>query len=291
MFGWLADTQPDQLAKRVKPDLTGEALTKAQHGVLATLAKALGADLKANGGTLSALRRGFKDLNAQFAMCQFRPNTSLNETTAKRYDAVRLRVMRQVHYSTKNNNSIDLVFFVNGIPVATAELKTDFTQNITDAVLQYKNDRLPKGEPLLQFGSRALVHFAVSNSEVQMTTKLAGKDTYFLPFNRGNAGHAGNPPNPNGSPTAYLWETILQRDTWLDILGRFLHLEVIERTNPVTGQKTRSQTMLFPRYHQWHVVTQLIDAVRTEGPGKRYLVQHSAGSGKTNSISWLAHGP
>ena len=289
VFGWLADTQPDQLAKRVKPDLTGDSREKAQRGVLNTLAKALGADLKANGGTLSVLRRGFKDLNAQFSMCQFRPNTSLNQTTAKRYDAVRLRVMRQVHYSTKNNNSIDLVFFVNGIPVATAELKTDFTQNITDAVLQYKNDRLPKGEPLLQFGSRALVHFAVSNSEVQMTTKLAGKDTYFLPFNRGNGGHAGNPPNPSGSPTAYLWESILQRDTWLDIVGRFLHLEVIDKTNPVTGQKTRSQTMLFPRYHQWQAVTQLIDTVRDEGPGKRYLIQHSAGSGKTNSISWLAH--
>ena len=129
VFGWLADTQPEQLAKRVKPDLTGEALEKAQRGVLATLVKALGADPKANGGTLSVLRRGFKDLNAQFQMCQFRPNTSLNETTAKRYAAVRLRVMRQVHYSTQNSNSIDLVFFVNGIPVATAELKTDFTQN------------------------------------------------------------------------------------------------------------------------------------------------------------------
>jgi type I restriction enzyme R subunit len=152
VFGWLADTQPAQLAKRVKPDLTGEALEKAQRGVLATLVKALGADPKANGGTLSVLRRGFKDLNAQFQMCQFRPNTSLNETTAKKYDAVRLRVMRQVHYSTQNSNSIDLVFFVNGIPVATAELKTDFTQNITDAVLQYKHHRLPKGEPLLGFG-------------------------------------------------------------------------------------------------------------------------------------------
>src|SRR6185312_9234291 len=137
VFGWLVDTQPEQLAKRVKSDLTGEALAKAQRGVLNTLVKALGADPKTNGGTLSVLRRGFKDLNAQFQMCQFRPNTSLNETTKKRYEAVRLRVMRQVHYSTQNSNSIDLVFFINGIPVATAELKTDFTQNITNAVLQY----------------------------------------------------------------------------------------------------------------------------------------------------------
>ncbi len=290
VFGWLADTQPEQLAKRVKPELTGEALAKAQQGVLATLVKALGADPKANGGTLSVLRRGFKDLNAQFSMCQFRPNTSLNETTAKKYEAVRLRVMRQVYYSMQNSNSIDLVFFVNGIPVATAELKTDLSQqNITDAVLQYKHHRLPKGEPLLGFGSRALVHFAVSNSEVQMTTKLAGKDTFFLPFNRGNKHHAGNPPNPHGSPTAYLWHQILQRDTWLDILGRFLHLQVTDKVDPLSDKKIRTQTMLFPRFHQWEAVTKLVEAVRVEGPGHRYLIQHSAGSGKTNSISWLAH--
>ena len=289
VFGWLADTQPDQLTKRVKPDLTGEGLAKAQQGVLATLVEALGADPKANGGTLSVLRRGFKDLNAQFQMCQFRPNTSLNETTAKRYAAVRLRVMRQVHYSTQNSNSIDLVFFVNGIPVATAELKTDFTQNITDAVLQYKDHRPPKGEPLLGFGSRALVHFALSNTEVQMTTKLAGKDTVFLPFNRGDHHHAGNPPNPHGSPTAYLWQQILQRDTWLDILGRFLHLQVTHKVDPVSDKKIRTQTMLFPRFHQWEAVTRLVETAREQGPGHRYLIQHSAGSGKTNSISWLAH--
>ncbi|MEC4841099.1 DEAD/DEAH box helicase family protein [Mycobacteroides chelonae] len=291
VFEWLAATQPEQLRKRVEPELTGEALKKARAGVLSTLVKQLGADPKANGGTLSVLRRGFKDLNAQFAMCQFRPNTTLNETTKARYDAVRLRVMRQVHYSTQNSNSIDLVFFVNGIPVATAELKTDLSvQNVTDAVLQYKHHRLPKGEPLLQFGSRALVHFAVSNSEVQMTTKLAGKNTVFLPFNRGNHGHAGNPANPHGgSPTAYLWREILDRDTWLDILGRFLHLQIDEKIDPVNNKKVRTQRMLFPRYHQWDVVTRLVANARRNGPGQRYLVQHSAGSGKTNSISWLAH--
>lgn len=290
VFGWLADTQAEQLTKRVKPELTGEALAKAQSGVLATLVKALGADPKSNGGTLSVLRRGFKDLNAQFQMCQFRPNTTLNETVKKRYESVRLRVMRQVHYSTQNSNSIDLVFFVNGIPVATAELKTDLSvQNVTDAVLQYKHHRLPKGEPLLQFGSRALVHFAVSNYEVQMTTKLAGKDTVFLPFNRGDLGHAGNPPNPHGSPTAYLWQQILARDTWLDILGRFMHLQIDEKIDSLTNKKIRKQTMLFPRFHQWEAVTGLVEAAREQGTGQRYLVQHSAGSGKTNSISWLAH--
>ncbi len=293
VFGWLADTQPEQLAKRVKPELTGDALAKARAGVLAALVKALGADPKANGGTLSVLRRGFKDLNAQFSMCQFRPNSSLNETTAKRYEAVRLRVMRQVHYSVqKPAASIDLVFFVNGIPVATAELKTDLSQqSVADAVAQYRKDRLPKGEPLLGFASRALVHFAVSNYEVEMTTRLAGKDTVFLPFNRGNDGHKGNPPHPHGdSPTAYLWEQILQRDTWLDILGRFLHLQIDDKVDPVSGKKTRKQTMLFPRFHQWEAVTNLVQAARIEGgAGHRYLIQHSAGSGKTNSISWLAH--
>src|SRR5699024_4217549 len=138
------------------------------------------------------------------------------------------------------------------------------------------------------FATRALVHFAVSNTEVYMTTRLAGQDTVFLPFNRGNGHHAGNPPNPHGSATAYLWETILQRDTWLEILDRFMHLEITEKRDPDTGKKTRKETLLFPRYHQWDAVTRLVAAARSEGPGHKYLVQHSAGSGKTNSISWLA---
>ncbi|MCR8896799.1 type I restriction endonuclease [Gordonia sp. GONU] len=289
VFGWLADTQPEELAKRVKPELTGKARADAESKVLATLTKRLGADLKAGGGTLNVLRGGFKDLNAKFLMCQFKPNTTLNETTAKRYAAVRLRVMRQVHYSSRNTNAIDLMLFVNGIPVATVELKTDFTQSITDAVRQYKKDRLPKGEPLLEFGRRTVVHFAVSNSEVQMTTKLAGDDTVFLPFNRGNDGHAGNPLNPDGSPASYLWEQIWERNTWLDILGRFMHLHIEEKIDPATNRKRRKETMLFPRFHQWDAVTKLIAAAKAEGPGNKYLIQHSAGSGKTNSISWLTH--
>ncbi|WP_338856840.1 type I restriction endonuclease [Gordonia hongkongensis] len=297
IFGWLADTQPHELAKRIKPELTGRARTDAEGKVLATLSKRLDADLKSGGGTLNVLRNGFKDLNAKFSMCQFKPNTTLNETTAKRYEAVRLRVMRQVHYSSKNSNAIDLVLFVNGIPVATVELKTNYTgQSITDAVRQYKKDRPPKGEPLLEFGRRAVVHFAVSNSEVQMTTKLAGDSTFFLPFNRGDRGHAGNPANSDGSPAAYLWEQIWDRDTWLDILGRFMHLQIEEKVDPSAElrgrgavKKVRKEAMLFPRFHQWDAVTKLISAAKTEGPGHKYLIQHSAGSGKTNSISWLTH--
>lgn len=289
VFAWLAETQPTELAKRVKPDVAPEVQQKAKDALLQRLIKALSADLKADGGTLSVLRRGFSDLNATFSMCQFKPSSGLNTTTAAKYAAVRLRVMRQVHYSTTDaKKSIDLVFFVNGIPVATAELKTNFTQSVQHAIEQYKKDRLPKGEPLLTFGGRALVHFALSNKEVHMSTRLAGPATVFLPFNRGNDHHAGNPPNPHGSASSYLWETILQRDTWLEILDRFLHLEVVETTNPETGKKTRKETLLFPRFHQWEVVTKLVEAARTEGPGHKYLIQHSAGSGKTNSISWLA---
>lgn len=289
VFAWLEQTQPEAWAKRIKPDATEEAQQKAKAALLQRLAKALSADLKADGGTLAVLRRGFSDFNAHFQICQFKPNSGLNATTSERYGNVRLRVMRQVHYSTtKPNKSIDLVFFVNGIPVATAELKTDFTQSVNHAIEQYKKDRLPKGEPLLTFATRALVHFAVSNKEAHMTTRLAGPGTVFLPFNRGNNHHAGNPPNPNGSASSYLWETILQRDTWLEILDRFMHLEVTEKRDPITNAKTRKETLLFPRFHQWEAVTHLVNAARTEGPGHAYLIQHSAGSGKTNSISWLA---
>lgn len=286
VFAWLADTQPVEWAKRVKPDAALAVQQKAKDALLQRLVKRLSADLKADGGALSVLRRGFSDLNATFSMCQFKPSSGLNATTAAKYAAVRLRVMRQVHYSTSNaKKAIDLVFFVNGIPVATAELKTEFTQSVQHAIEQYKKDRLPKGEPLLTFGGRALVHFAVSNKEVHMSTRLAGAATVFLPFNRGNDHHAGNPTNPNGTASSYLWETILQRDTWLEILDRFLHLEVAETTNPETGKKTRKEILLFPRFHQWEVVTKLVDAARTEGPGHKYLIQHSAGSGKTNPRS------
>lgn len=227
--------------------------------------------------------------SAKFEMCQFKPADHLNQTTLEKYSKVRLRVMRQVHYSTKNNKSIDLVLFVNGIPVATIELKTDFTQSVEDAVNQYKRDRDPKGETLLSFGHRALVHFAVSNSEVYMTTKLAGEKTYFLPFNKGNEGRAGNPINPEGSKTSYLWEQVFQRYNWLQIIGRFMHLSIENIVDPVTGAQSKRESLLFPRYHQWESVTKVIETAKVEGPGHRYLIQHSAGSGKTNSIAWTAH--
>ena len=227
-------------------------------------------------------------------MCQFKPSSGLNAAIRERYEQVRCRVVRQVRYSTSNEKSIDLVFFVNGIPVATAELKTDFTQNVQDAIRQYKNDRYPRDketrreEPLLAFKRRCLVHFAVSSDEVYMTTELKGSDTFFLPFNRGYEDGAGNPPNADGYRTAYLWEEVLERDNLLKVLGRFVHLEREEKTDD-KGRKKTVEKLIFPRFHQLQAVNKLIGTARVEGSGQKYLIQHSAGSGKSNSIAWLAH--
>jgi type I restriction enzyme R subunit len=289
VFGWLADTQSEELLKVVKPTEPAESQAKARLQLLDRLVKALDRPLDAKGGMLSILREGFQDAPRKFRMAQFQPADNLNPATTADYGKMRLRVMRQVFYSATSKKSIDLVLFVNGLPVATIELKTDFTQSVQEAITQYRTDRQPKGEPLLAFGTRALVHFAVSNSEVWMTTRLAGQETYFLPFNQGDDGRAGNPLNPDGSSTSYLWERILQKDAWLGILGRFMHLQSEKSTDPVTGEVTRKETLLFPRYHQWESVTELVAAARSEGPGHRYLIQHSAGSGKTNSIAWTAH--
>ncbi len=287
LFAWLEETQPDTL--------TAVASTpKDRERLLDRLAESLDRPLESGGGTLAALRYGFK-FTKQLDLCQFRPADAMNPTTTARYGAVRLRVVRQVYYSESKKDSIDLVFFVNGLPVATAELKSEFQQDVHEAIRQYKRDRMPtdlrtrKREPLLSFGHRALVHFAVDNAEVHMTTKLDGDATRFLPFNRGNAGHQGNPPNPHGAATAYLWEEVLERDTWLGILGKFMHVQVSRHKDPVTGRVTRTSSLLFPRYHQHAVVTKALADAKTNGPGQRYLVQHSAGSGKTNSIAWLAH--
>lgn len=239
-------------------------------------------------GTLDVLRHGVEliGLRAPLALAQFKPAMAMNPEIVARYDANRLRIIRQVRYSLANENCIDLVLFLNGLPVATVELKTDFTQAVGDAVDQYRFDRHPspkgqKAEPLLSFPSGALVHFAVSNAEVMMTTKLAGPATRFLPFNRGNSGGKGNPPNPGGHPTSYLWEEIWKRDSWLEILGRYM---VSER-----DAKKKIKTVIFPRFHQLDATRKLRAAILAEGAGGKYLIQHSAGSGKTNSIAWSAH--
>lgn len=246
-------------------------------------------DQLAKRSTLEVLRDGVDvmGLRSRLKLAQFKPAMGLNPEIVARYGENRLRVVRQVRYSLQNENAIDLVLFLNGLPVATAELKTDFTQAVENAVDQYRYDRVPQpkgqaAEPLLSFGRGALVHFAVSNSEVRMTTRLAGKDTVFLPFNRGNDGGAGNPVNAQGGhATAYLWEEVWERESWLEILGRFL---VAKRD--ASGKLT---DVVFPRYHQLDVPRKLEEAVLNDGPGRRYLVQHSAGSGKTKSIAWAAH--
>jgi type I restriction enzyme R subunit len=232
-------------------------------------------------GALQVLRKEVKDRGAKFRVCQFKPEL-YNEETQLKYEANILRVVRQLYYSDQNQNSIDLVLFLNGIPFATIELKTDFTQAVEVAKSQYRNDRPPKGEPLLTFKKRALVHFAVSGSEVWMTTKLEGKKSFFLPFNKGHQdGRAGNPDNPDGYATQYLWDEVLQRDSILNILHQYIHLQV--------DNKTKKETMIFPRYHQLDVTRKLLKDSRQRGVGKNYLIQHSAGSGKSNSIAWLAH--
>ena len=278
VIAWVQQTDP----------LAWETLTK-NHGSAAdsTLLKRL-RDCLNQRGTLDVIRHGFDamGLRKPLRMAQFKPSLAMNPDITARYDANRLRVVRQVRYSVHDGNEIDLVLFLNGIPIATAELKTDFTQSIDDAVYQYKKDRQPspKGrspEPLLAFPSGALVHFAVSTNRVQMTTKLDAMATTFLPFDLGDAGAAGNPPNPDGFATAYLWEHVWQRDSWLEILGRYLVAEL--------DDKKQIEKIIFPRYHQLDVTRKLRQAVLAEGPGQKYLIQHSAGSGKTNSIAWTAH--
>jgi type I restriction enzyme, R subunit len=278
VLAWVQATQPT----------AWDALTK-NHGAKAgdTLLARLRDQLNQR-GTLDVLRHGIEllGLRAPLKLAEFKPALAMNPDILARYAANRLRVVRQVRYSLHNENNMDLVLFLNGLPVATVELKTDFTQSIDDAIDQYRFDRhpQPKGqaaEPLLSFPHGALVHFAVSNSAVAMVTKLHGAATQFLPFNLGHDGAAGNPPNPAGHRTAYLWEQVWERASWLEILGRYL---IAQRDAKKQVVKT-----IFPRYHQLDATRKLQAAVLADGPGGKYLVQHSAGSGKTNSIAWTAH--
>ena len=288
LFAWLEETQPAPFAKALKA-------AGSEAKFLDVLVTALDKPLEHGGGMLNILRNGVQFVGGgRLKMAQFRPDTSLNPTTVEQYAAMRVRVMRQVHFSTADQRSIDLVFFVNGLPVATVELKTDFTQSLDEAINQYKKDRHPvtngRVEPLLSFGHRALVHFAVSNDLAAMTTRLEGDKTHFLPFNTGNDGGAGNPPAADGtSSTAYLWERVWEKHAWLNIIGRLMIVETKEEWDVATGTSLRRTSMLFPRFHQWEAVTNIAAAIEDEGVGHRYLIEHSAGSGKTNTIAWTAH--
>ncbi len=275
LLAFLKESQPDTyntLAKGYGPDRVDSAIIRR-----------IAAECDAR-GLLDVLRKGVKDQGQHLQLAYFKPPTSLNPDTEKRYQQNRLTVMRQVPFDTKARSTLDMLLSLNGLPIATVELKNPFTgQRTADAIKQYIQDRVPTAQtPLLQFKKRALVHFAVDPDEVFMATRLAGNKTRFLPFNTGNQGGKGNSTEhtySTGYTTGYLWEKIWHRDSWLDIIHRFISVE----------NKEGKEALIFPRYHQLIATRKLLDATRDNGAGENYLIQHSAGSGKTNTISWTAH--
>ncbi|AFS36341.1 type I restriction endonuclease subunit R [Alteromonas macleodii] len=312
VLAFIKETQPKEWEKfyKVFP------IDSERHFLDALVSQLKKADINATDqasrtyGTLGVLRHGLKIRNARFSLCQFKPEHDLNPDTLIRYQKNICRVVPELVYSpyataehlaatgkASKKWRIDLVLFVNGLPVSTLELKSEFKQAVQNAIKQYKRTRLPKDpatkkiEPLLAFKRGALVHFAVSQYEVYMATKLAGDDTFFLPFNKGTSeGGAGNniPEDADRYATDYLWNEVLTPDNLLNIIGRFIHLQIEEKED-WEGRKSKKETLIFPRYHQWNVVTKLINAAVEEGTGNKYLIQHSAGSGKSNSIAWTAH--
>ena len=261
--------------------------SKAEDALLDSLCKELSSK-----GSLNVLRHGFKCFGKNFKLAYFAPNSKMNQDSLLDYAKNNLKVTRQVRFDEKNPKlSIDMVLSVNGLPIVTMELKNPMTgQNVQNAKYQYRNDRDPRC-PIFIFKERALVHFAVDPELVFMTTKLAGKSTFFLPFNKGYNYGAGNPPIEDNYRSAYLWEEVLRKDSLMDILARFMHLE-IEEKQVVTDRgikKHKKETMIFPRYHQLDAVRSLVSDAKNKGSGYNYLIQHSAGSGKSNSIAWLAH--
>ena len=286
LVAWLEATQADKWAK-LRKDYPADP----RGALMDRLAKALDKD-----GTAQALRRGFSIAGCgHIDLSEAAPEDARNAEVVKRYAANILRVVPQLKYHPARELAIDLVFFINGIPVATVEVKTDFTQSAEAAVDQYKTDRLPldpktrRREPLLTFKRGAVVHFALSDSDIQMATRLDGENTYFLPFNQGNAGHAGNPPRTDGEyPVAYFWQQVCQRDAWLRIFHSFVYVEKKDVAD-LKGNWSKKETLIFPRYHQWSAVNAMIADAKANGAGMQYLCEHSAGSGKTSTIAWTAH--
>lgn len=235
-------------------------------------------------GVIDVLRNGVKDLDLKINLYYKNPASGLNKKAVQRYEANIFSVCRQLYYSSDNKNSLDMVIFINGLPVITFELKNPWTgQNVKHAIRQYQNDRDPK-ERLFAFG-RCIVHFAVDPDLIYMSTKLSGKSTFFLPFNKGFENGAGNPPNPQGLKADYLWKEMLTKASLSNIIENFA--QIVEEKDEDTGKVKKK--LIFPRYHQLRVVSRLLGHARENGIGHRYLIQHSAGSGKSNSITWLAH--
>ena len=280
IIGFIKETQPKTWSR-----LANTSGGNTEQNIIDSLVK----ELKSR-GMLDVLRNGFKCYGKKLKVAYFQPNTGMNPDTLALYEKNRLTFTRQVKIET--GRIPDLVLSLNGLPVATIELKNPLTgQTYNNAIHQYRNDRDPK-DPLFVFKQRCLVHFAVDTDQVWMTTKLAGDDTYFLPFNKGNNNGAGNPLGVNETyRTGYFWRDVLTKDSWLEILARFLHVETKEIKIPTTkGVKYQTkETLIFPRYHQLDVVRKLIAHTKQHQAGHNYLIQHSAGSGKSNSIAWLAH--
>ncbi len=275
VIGFIYATQPKMWAKFEK--LHG---VNAKDRLLKRVSDEVGAL-----GALDVLRKGVKSDGCKFALAYFRPASGLNPEAQRLYHGNLFAVARQVHYSAKNNNSLDMVVFLNGLPLFTAELKDPLTgQTVADAMRQYRGDRDAR-EPLFAFG-RCLAHFAVDPELVYVTTHLQGPATRFLPFNQGHAGGAGNPPNWRDFATSYLWQETWAKDSVLELIQRFM--QVVDEED-ADGKKTGRKKQLFPRYHQLDAVRRLVRDAQDHGPGRRYLIQHSAGSGKSNSIAWLAH--
>ena len=277
---FIEKTQPKEWAKYVKY-YGANAAEKLYHRLETTIS---------NQGLLYVLRNGIEDMGCKLKVCYFKPESENSSLAAERYEANILGCTRQFRYSTANTNTIDMVLSVNGIPLVALELKNQLTgQDYHCAIKQFKDDRSSK-EFAFRLNHRFLVYFAVDLYEAWMTTQLADGNTHFLPFNQGSNG-AGNPQNPNGYDTSYLWEEILQRDSMLDLIHRFISFvkekeEVVK--NGVTKMVTKEK-MIFPRYHQYDVVKKIMADVKANGVGNNYLIQHSAGSGKSNSIAWIAY--
>lgn len=280
VLAFIRETQPQEWAKleALHGERTGEQ-------IISDLCKWMDTY-----GSLATLRHGFKCYGRTLRVAFFKAAHGLNPELETRYAANQLGITRQLHFSSRSEKSLDVTLSLNGIPIVTLELKNPLTgQTADNAMRQYRQDRDPR-EVIFDFKRRALVHFAVDTETVFMTTRIAGKATHFLPFNKGCDGGAGNPPDPAGRTyrTAYLWEEVLQRDSLLDLFARFIHLQIEEKQTD-EGHKVKKETMIFPRYHQLHSVRSLVNAARQEGVGHNYLIEHSAGSGKSNTIGWLAH--
>lgn len=277
LFEFIYATQPKEWEK-LKQQHGEEVKSKFVHRLKQEIEKC---------GTLDVLRKGFADCGSRFQLVYFTPESTFNPEHAALYQNNIFSLIRQVKFSQKDEKSLDTVVFINGLPISTLELKNYLTgQNVQNAIKQYRYDRDPR-EPLFMF-KRCLVHFAVDNDLVYMTTRLAGKSTYFLPFNKGFENGAGNPVNPGGFKSAYLWEEVLQKESLLQILAEFI-LVAVEHVTDEEGNEKEKETLIFPRYHQLDAVRKMVAHAKEHGAGQNYLIQHSAGSGKTKTISWLAH--